>query len=105
MKKTLFALMTVLLMPTAFAKAPLSNDLQYKLAELVELDRRENEAYVQLQQAEQDALMGRIPENTLTAMRLQYDQARAALEAELSTLPKRGKIEQWLIDNHVGVGQ
>ena len=102
MKKTLFASITVLLMPTAFAKAPLSNDLQYKL---VELDRRENRAHVQLQQAEQDALMGRIPENTLTAMRLQYDQARAALEAELSTLPKRGEIEQWLIDNHVGVGE
>jgi Tfp pilus assembly protein PilO len=102
MKKTLFALMTIILIPTAFAKAALDEELQHKL---VELDRRENQAHVDLQKAEQDALMGNIPANKLNAMRLKYEEAKEALQAELSSLPKRGEIEQWLIDNHVGVDE
>ena len=102
MKNTVFALMTAMLISTPFAKAPLSEESQHRL---VVLDRLENKAHEDLQKAEQAALMGKISSNQLRAVRKQYDAAREALQAELSKLPNRAEIEQWLIDNHVGVGE
>ncbi|MDP3936219.1 MAG: hypothetical protein Q8Q56_04465 [Alphaproteobacteria bacterium] len=102
MKNTVFALMTAMLMSTAFAKAPLSNELQHRL---VELDRLEDQAHVDLERAEQDELMGKITPDKLKAIRQKYEAVKESLQAELSKLPNRAEIEQWLIDNHVGIGE
>ncbi|QOL20147.1 hypothetical protein [Candidatus Bodocaedibacter vickermanii] len=102
MKNTVFVLMTALLMTAPFAKALLSDEQQHRL---VKLDRLENQAHENLQKAEQAALMGKISSNQLRAMRKQYEAAKEVLQAELSKLPNRAEIEQWLIDNHVGIGE
>jgi hypothetical protein len=102
MKTTVFALMTALLIPTAFAKASLSLDEQKNV---LALDRTENAAYVKLQQAEQDELMGKISPTELETIRHEYDVAKNSLQGALSELPNRAEIEQWLIDNHVRVGE
>lgn len=102
MKNTVFALMTAMLMSTPFAKAPLSDELQHRI---VALDRLENKAHEDLQKAEQAALMGKISSNQLRAKRKQYEAAKELLQAELSQLPNRAEIEQWLIDNHVRIGE
>ena len=93
MKNTVFALMTVILMPMAFAKAPLSDETQHKL---VELNRLEDKAHVDLERAEQDELMGRITPDKLNVIRQQYESAKELLQVELSKLPNRAEIEQWL---------
>ncbi len=102
MKNTVFALLTAMLISTPFAKAPLSDEQQHRL---VELDRLENKAHEDLQKAEQAALMGKISSNQLRAKRMQYETVKESLQAELSKLPNRAEIEQWLIDNHVRIGE
>jgi hypothetical protein len=102
MKTTVFALMTALLMPTAFAKATLSFDEQKNI---LALDSTENATYVKLQQAEQDELMGKISLAELEVIRREYDAAKNSLQEAISDLPNRAEIEQWLIDNHVRVGE
>jgi hypothetical protein len=101
MKKTVFTLLATTLMSLTFAKAPLSEDLQ---REVLALDRKENDAYVKLQQAEQDELMGKISPKDLDAARKEYDAAKEKLQSEISKLGNRPEIEKWLIDNHVNFG-
>jgi hypothetical protein len=101
MKKTVFALLATTLLSLTFAKAPLSEDAQ---REVLALDRKENAAYVKLQQAEQDELMGKISSKELDAARKEYDEVKEKLQSELSKLGNRPEIEKWLIDNHVRVG-
>lgn len=74
-------------------------------ARIIELDRKENEAHTALQKAEQDALMGVINNSALKQFQHEYDSAKTSLETALSHLPNRPEIEQWLLDNHVGIGQ
>jgi hypothetical protein len=102
MKTTVFALITAMLMSTAFAKAPLNPDEQKNV---LALDRTENAAYVRLQQAEQDELMGKIGAKELETIRHEYDAAKEKLQTELSKLGNVPAITKWLIDNHVGIGQ
>ena len=101
MKKTVFTLLATLLMSATFAKVSLSEDLQ---REVLKLDRTENDAYVKLQQAEQDALMGKIDSKKLETIRHEYDAAKEKLQDEMSKLGNGPEIAKWLIDNHVRVG-
>lgn len=101
MKKTLLTLLATTVMSLSYAKAPISVEIQ---REVLELDRKENDAYVKLQQAEQDALMGKISLKELDAARQEYDAAKDNLQSELSKLGNRPEIEKWLIDNHVRIG-
>lgn len=101
MKTTVLTLLATTLIPLTSAKAPLSEELQ---RQVLELDRKENAAYVRLQQAEQDALMGEISPEQLEAVRKEYEEVQDKLQKELSSLGNRPEIEKWLIDNHVRVG-
>lgn len=67
---------------------------------LIELDQQELTAYKKLQNAEQDALNGKISEDELDKVRNHYDQTKNQLEQALSKLPNKTEVEQWLIDQH-----
>ena len=89
-------------MSAPFARVPLSEESQHRL---VELNRLEDKAHVNLERAEQDELMGNISPDKLKVIRQKYEAAKELLQVELSKLPNRAEIEQWLIDNHVGIGE
>lgn len=101
MKKTIFTLLVTTLMSLTFAKPPLSEDVQ---REVLELDREEIKAYVELQQAEQDKLTDTISDEGLDAARKAYDEAKEKLESKLSKLQNRTEVEKLMLDNRVRVG-
>lgn len=101
MKKTVFTLLVTTLMSLTFAKPPLSEDVK---REVLELDREEIKAYVELQQAEQDKLTDTISDEGLDAARKAYDEAKEKLESKLSKLQNRTEVEKLMLDNRVRVG-
>lgn len=101
MKRTIFTILTaVLIISNVSAKSADFNQAEQLLA----LNQKEDRAYIDLQNAEQDALMGKISPAELKAVQQKYDAIKAQLEEEMAKLPNRPEIEQWLIDNHVHVG-
>jgi ABC-type oligopeptide transport system substrate-binding subunit len=100
MKKTMFTAFIAVLITTISAKSADFNQAE----QLLVLNQREDSAYIDLQNAEQDALMGKISSAELKAAQQKYDAIKAQLENELAKLPNRAEIEQWLIDNHIHAG-
>jgi Tfp pilus assembly protein PilO len=100
MKKTIFTVLIAMMITTISAKSPDFNQAE----QLRVLNQQEDRAYIYLQNAEQAALMGTISPADLKAAQQKYDAIKSQLEAELSKLPNRAEIEQWLIDNHIHAG-
>lgn len=96
----MFTGLVAILLVTVSAKTPDFTQAD----QLIELNRKEDRAYIDLQNAEQDRLMGKISSAELKAAQQKYDAIKTQLENELAKLPNRPEIEQWLIDNHVHPG-
>lgn len=100
MKKTMFTAFIAVLITTISAKSADFNQAE----QLRVLNQQEDRAYIDLQNAEQAALMGTISSAELKAAQQKYDAIKSQLETALSKLPNRAEIEQWLIDNHIHAG-
>jgi hypothetical protein len=115
MKKTLFALMTIILMPTVFAKAALDESRDSSLAvnthavkntdasakvkpQILDLAKKERAAYIRLNNAQHEALVCGVSSDQLEAISREYDLAKEKLEEALSKLSNRAKIEAQLIE-------